>query len=112
MRNCDQPGCAEAATHHPQIHIPALGWPINMHEPASLIMGLKLCHYHCSQAPAQDLLGSPDDEKGIRGVVKIMTRWKVPPDFTRAYVTCVSIDSDEGRLFAEMNAKNPHKTQG
>jgi hypothetical protein len=95
---CGDSNCEAEATHMPKICVPATGWPIDQHNPISVVMGLKLCLKHTRAFRAKETLGLKG-EHTMRKVIEVMAKsyGGVPPDFARAFVQPISIDSPEGR---------------
>lgn len=103
MTPCAHTGCGRPATHAPKICVPATGWPIDLHQPLSAILMLKVCRQHVAEAfhPTENFKpGSP-----LRTVFEVLARGKVPPDFARAFVTPIRLDSDEFQSFERAQAK-------
>lgn len=97
MTACCHNGCEAEATCIPKLRIPATGYPIDTHQPLALAMGVALCDEHFETDATIELLAPIGVERGIRDVVTIMTRGKVPPDWDRAFVERLPRDSDEYR---------------
>lgn len=45
---CEEEGCKEPATHSVTLNIPAVGVPIDCHQPLRLYVDVKLCKTHAS----------------------------------------------------------------
>lgn len=101
---CQRQGCASPALYAVKISVPARGWPIEWHEPLSAILGLKLCHWHVKQFDLAPVVGKAAvPPTSLRPIFEAMARIRgagaPAPDFKRAYVTGVRLDSDEFRQF-------------
>lgn len=108
--NCDQVGCKQEAKYAPKICVPAMGWSIAMHQPLAAIMGLKLCEKHCRKFPAKDQFYNEETRETWRTIFEIMARAtgsSIPPDFERAFVTVVRLDSEEFLILER--AQHEHK---
>jgi len=46
---CEEDGCKENATHSVTINIPAVGVPIDLHQPLKLYVDVKFCHSHAKE---------------------------------------------------------------
>lgn len=87
--NCAHTGCDAPATHCVRICVPAQSWPIDMHQPLQVMLGLRLCHTHACALDVDEMLAGA--ESSLRKVFEIMTRGRCPPDFDRAFVEAVDM---------------------
>lgn len=94
---CQKTDCGRPATTAPTLNIPAKGFPISLHQPIRMVIGLRLCRHCARQATAPDFLTDK-----IKAVVEAMARGKAPPDFDRAFVSPISLDGDEFQNFAAL----------
>lgn len=102
---CCREGCDLDARWAPKLCVPAAGYAIERHEPLQALVGLALCTYHIADLKPADLLGGPigaDDAGGerLRQVFRVMAG-KVPPDFERAWIARVSVNSPEFRTLQQ-----------
>ncbi len=100
MEKCSGKDCPYGAKFAPCICVPATGWPMDTHEHLQAIMSLPLCESCFSAMTVENFLGM--DEKIlvngknlIRETFKALTTGKMPPDFDRAYLKRVNINSVE-----------------
>ncbi len=100
-KTCEHQGCARAATHAPRLNIPAQGWPIDLHQPISMFIGIELCKDHAKTFG--DGFKWSDNPK-LKEAIEIVSRGKAPPDFDRAFHTVTRLDSDEYRKFGQVRA--------
>lgn len=102
---CQREGCERPATVAPVACVPATGYPRDF-KPVRMILGLKTCRDHAADAidlKASFAADGPDDGK-LRKAVDILTKGKVPPDYSRAYVTATRLDGEEWAQFERMRA--------
>ncbi len=102
---CQEKGCHRFAEFVPRINVPAQGWSVEMHQPLSVIMSLKLCEKHIDGLKAADFL-RVGEEKGMARIFEIAAAGKQPPDFDRAWISKVRLTSDEWKTFECMAAKS------
>lgn len=101
---CQRQGCTSPALYAVKINVPARGWPIEWHEPLSAILGLKLCHWHLKQFDLAPFVGKAavppmSLRPNFEAVARMRGDGAPAPDFKRAFVTGVRLDSDEYRQF-------------
>lgn len=96
---CDFKGCSEEATCMPKVNVPAMGWPIDMHQPLSFVIGLTLCDKHFASARIGDFLHDGlGTGKSTKEIFRIMARGKIPPDFDQAFLSKCGLNSEEARM--------------
>lgn len=100
MTACKSKDCTHEASFIPRINVPAMHWPIDMHQPLQMFIDLPLCKHHIHEVKIKDFLS---DE--IKEVFRIMTKGRMPPDFERAYVSQVSVNSNEFKMFRRKQAE-------
>lgn len=99
---CAWEGCKNKGRFAPKICVPATGVPIDCHQPLSAIFGMALCDDHIKTCTPELLL--TDQGKDLfRQLAASMTR--VPPDFARAWVSPVSLNSPEYKKFQKQKAQ-------
>jgi len=90
---CSWSDCQAVATHLPKICVPALGHALESHQPLGAILNLPACREHAKAFDIEELLNLPVTK--FRIVFELLARGKCPPDFDRAYVQPVPLDSEE-----------------
>lgn len=98
MEKCSSKDCPHGAKYAPAICVPAMGWPLEQHDHLEAMMLLPLCESCIKEFKADNFLGPEANVNGknaMREVFTILTKGKVPPDFDRAYIKHVSINSKE-----------------
>lgn len=80
----------------PILEIPAEGFPFDMHDPMRVILFLPICSNHFAILEPTDFLS----KRLKKGVVK-ECRGKVPPDFDRARIVPLAMDSPAFRYWAK-----------
>lgn len=106
MIACSEKDCGHAATHVPQIFVPAAGYPQEEARAINIICGIPMCRRHCEAFKVEQVLDVPN-EKGatVRKVlIPAMARMRgsrVPPDCDRAWVTPLRMTSDAYRDFVK-----------
>jgi hypothetical protein len=93
---CAEDTCTLEATHVPKICIPAIGWPIELHQPLSAVMTVPLCLAHARDFRVRETL-ELRGERTLRRIFELMAQSlkKLAPDFDRAFVVPVSMSSAE-----------------
>jgi hypothetical protein len=94
---CQRQECLRPASMAITLNVPAKGFPISLHQPIRMVLGLRLCRHHARETTAEHLL-TPE----LKGAIEALARGKAPPDFDRAFVSPISLDSDEYQHFAAM----------
>lgn len=94
---CQSTGCTREATHFPKLCVPAIGWPIDAHQPISAVLGVKLCRDHAKAFPPANKQ-TPEVRKAIEAAARMMR--KAPPDFARSFIQPIRIDCPEGQKYA------------
>ena len=89
-------GCKETATIVPVLKVPAEGWPINFHTPCQVIIGIETCTSHFDDMDVQELI-TVDMREAFTHVLRGVGKAK--PDFNRAVLNQLLIDSDDYRQF-------------
>lgn len=96
MDKCEWHGCEREATHAPKICVPAMGWALETHQPLSVIMGLKFCVEHAQRFDVRGTLAI-DEPKSMRRVFEILAGDRCRPDYDRAWVDPIPIESEAFR---------------
>lgn len=98
---CQKTGCTRPASKALTINVPAKGWPISLHQPVRMVIGVHLCRQCAATVKAAEFLTA--DTK-IKTVIEDMCRTakQAEPDFARAFVTPISLDGDEYQNFAAL----------
>lgn len=102
---CQHIGCANEAEFAPALNIPATGYAIDAHQPVKMTTNLRLCATCIEQFTIEDMLNN--DTKAMISRSLAATQ-RVPPDFERAFLTKLRLDSDEFKQF-ERHAGNRHE---
>lgn len=84
---CATLDCQHAARWAPCIHVPAQGWPKGTHQPARMIVGIKVCTDCFARITVEELLSDQ-----VREVVKTFLRGMAPPAFDRATIERLALD--------------------
>lgn len=111
---CSVTSCKAEATTGIAINIPAKGVPIAEHSPLRLVLGAALCQrcYELEEASVEDWLDMRHEttKATVRDVVAgiCLQRRLADPDFARAFVTPVALDSDE---FIAVNGGPPAENE-
>lgn len=95
---CSREHCAAEARWVPKVCVPATGYPIAGHTPLSCIIGLPLCGACIDTLGVGDLLG-PTPQGGEFREAFAIAAGRVPPDFSRAFMARVSLNSPEYAAF-------------
>jgi hypothetical protein len=81
----------------PKICVPARDWPIDLHQPLSVILNLHCCLAHAKAFDVNEFLDMPTPAAGKTNkiIFEMMAAGKQPPDFDRAFVSAVALNSKE-----------------
>jgi hypothetical protein len=94
MIQCQKRACANGATHAVKLMVPAARCQIPEHDPIEIVFGLQLC-----EACAMEVRLNPSAvvSEALVGIVRAQARTtgKADPDFGRAFVRLIALDSDE-----------------
>ncbi len=101
---CKATGCTNEAEFAPLLNVPAVGYAIDVHQPLKMTIGLKLCAACIEQFTIEDILNA--DTRALISRSLAADR-RVPPDFGRAFLTKLRLDSKEFLQF-EQHANNRH----
>lgn len=107
MERCQEEGCPHAAKNALKICVPALGWARDLHKPMECIFGLKLCPTHAAKYGADNFLGAQlsEEEGNMRQIFWTVARGQFEPDFDRAFIELISLNSKEYIMFESMGAQ-------
>ena len=97
LRICEVDGCDHPAAWAPKVCVPPEGLDPRLAAPLSAIPGFVLCDRHMNETHAQERLEANSGQ--MRNVFALMANGRLRPDFSRAYLQKVSINSPE---FAEV----------
>ncbi len=109
---CAETGCPHAATHVPQVFVPARGWPPEERHAISMILAVPMCRRHCEAfEPAQILDVSNAKGATLRdSLIPILAKARpgsVEPDCDRAWATPLRMNSGTYRDYLKAMGK-PH----
>ncbi len=104
FRQCQTTGCITRAQYAPKICVPAKGYAVELNKHVSVIVGLTLCEDHMVTLEPGSLLN-----RHLVAIIDGFCRGKVPPDYARAFILPVMLDSNEYRMWERERAKG--KTQ-
>ncbi|HEX7887563.1 MAG TPA: hypothetical protein VF474_16435 [Phenylobacterium sp.] len=101
---CAETDCPHAATHVPQLFVPAMGWPQEEARAIKMILGAPMCRRHCERFTVADLMDVPNETGAtlrdtLIPAVARMSGSPIPPDCDRAWVTPLRMNSDAYREF-------------
>lgn len=99
---CGMDKCEAEATHAVKVCVPATGWPINMHQPATLTVPFKCCRDHVRRFDIQEFFRL---NPKLAEVFRILLKGKCPPDFERAFVEPIPLDDPDLLKLESMKAK-------
>lgn len=97
VKTCEDPASAAIV-----LNVPALGMPIREHDPVTMIIGLALCAACLQKEDAKEWFapwpnGDPSPHRRIVEI-QIKSRGLGTPDFDRAFVTGLSLESAEWKM--------------
>lgn len=100
---CNHEGCQADAKWAAKICVPAQGWPIDQHKPLEMILGVGVCETHWPPLDLQPSLSADfqSEDPGapsLRRVFEFMAAGRCAPDFDRAWLAKVSVNSREFML--------------
>lgn len=108
---CQKVGCEEQAQFAPKVCVPTIGRSTK-DSPLQAVIGLVVCKRHIKDLKAVDfLLPKPGQENVLRRLFAMQAQSyrQSPPDFFRAFIEPVSIDSSEYQTFQRMSGALPPK---
>lgn len=114
---CDRDGCSEPASHAPKLCVPATGRPIDTHQPLAIIFGLQCCRKHVDEMKAETFLSEPQVKMMFEMAARASCAQSgvdyIAPDFDRAFIEKIRIDSMEFLNFMRIRqeAKNGPQNQ-
>ena len=111
MKKCISKDCPHGAKFAPRICVPAALWPIDAHQPLSCIMGIELCEDCFNEIKPEHFFG-PEVSKlpnNMRGMFELIAKGKQAPDFDRAYIERVNINSKEYAQYQRLIKKDEDK---
>jgi hypothetical protein len=97
MEKCAMKECGKEAVTAVAICTPATGWPIDLHKPLRIIMGLCLCDKHFDELRQEYIVTDQ-----LRDIIRLQARMygsEIPPDFSRMFFERVKLDSKEYLTF-------------
>lgn len=99
---CMWNGCTRPATCAPVLRLPAVGHPIDTHQPIAMMLGLEVCD-ECFPEITVDHIAPAGMERGVRDIVRILTssQGRCPVDWDRAFIEKTSLDSDMYRALSK-----------
>lgn len=102
--------CTFEATHAIMLNVPAKGWPIDIHRPVEVFCGLTLCRDHAARVQRHEFMGDH-----LKAQVKAAVEARGPgpdPDFARAWISAIPINSKRWRHFVKNMTHNPAPPRG
>lgn len=103
---CMHADCPNEATCAPKLMVPATDYALEVHQPLGLTLGVTLCDDHIGTVDAAEIVAK---NPAITKIFEIMARGKQPPDFARAYIQKIGLDSDEFKTLHDANERNLKK---
>lgn len=100
--------CGKPAKWAPKWCVPATGWPIDCHTPLSALGSFPCCDICIEELNAKAMFA---ENPHFKDIFEMMARGVkgLPPDFDRAFMTKVRLDSDEYRKFLEITEQSKAK---
>lgn len=93
---CSRNGCSRAAACAPKICVPVSAG-VGPTGPLEAIVGLPLCDRHLGELRVADFLADTPGKPSMRLSFVLMAGRHASPNFARAHVVRVDLDSDEWR---------------
>jgi hypothetical protein len=100
---CMVQGCGMEADCAVGINVPAQGVAIDQHQPLRMVLGIALCFHHYDGLTVQEFV---TDQLMEIFEVACQTSKRAPPDFHRAYLSKVALDSPEFLSVSKMAEKD------
>lgn len=93
---CQTTNCPNEAECAIALNVPAMHCPIAEHDPLRLVIGIQLCASCAEEEKAcpQEWINLPH----YRQIFHTAAQGKAPPDFKRAFINRVELDSAEWQL--------------
>lgn len=104
---CMHVDCELDATCAPKLMVPATGYALEAHQPMGLSMGAVICDAHFATLDAHEML-----EKNPRlvEIFEHLAKDKAPPDFKRAYLQRLAVDSEEFLVLQKASEEHAAQT--
>ena len=106
IRLCDRADCGEPAAWSFKLCVPAQGKSPRDFAPLQALVGVTLCPRHMHETNPGEWLDA--HEGNMRAVFTQMANGRARPDFARAWLQPVSINSPEFANFERMAARERH----
>lgn len=100
FRQCSSTGCLKRAEYAPKLCVPAKNMPVEANKHLSMICGVPFCEDHIIVTEAEQLLN-----RHTRSIIDKFTKGKAPPDYERAFVLHVLLESNEYRKWETAHKK-------
>lgn len=104
FRQCSTPGCLSRAQYVPKICVPPTGYAVEANLHVSVIIGLPLCEDHMVILLPEQIFNTQ-----TRAVIDAFTRNKVQPDYNRAFLLPLQMNTPEYASWERLRLKG--KTQ-
>ncbi len=101
---CQMKGCEADAACALALNVPAAGCPTPEHDPIRVVVGLHLCAQHLAETKPEDFFTA---DGHLEQIVIIQAHGKAEPDFKRAFVSAVSLDSEEWKALTKNRPQAP-----
>ncbi len=102
IRMCQKTGCTEPATCAFKVCVPAYGKSPRDFAPLEALVGVTLCNRHMNETNPSEWLNA--NNGAMKTTMTSMANGRARPDFPRAYLKQVSINSPEFQRFEQMTA--------
>lgn len=97
MLVCYRDGCSATATCAPKICVPVSAG-VGPTGPLESVVGIPLCDRHLGELRVADFLAAAPGAPSLRGAFVLMAGRHACPNFARAHVERVDLDSEEWRV--------------
>jgi len=94
---CSIKVCEQTATAAVAISVPATGYEATPENSVKIVLGILLCPHCMGTIKAQEFFGA---DGRLKSIIELQTKGRVAPDYDRAFITPVALDSDEYKILA------------
>lgn len=95
---CFHIGCSKSPRFAAKINIPLEGMPVMYSKPFGVLTNIGVCPYHTQALEVEEFL----NENFIKIVELANKGQKLKPDFSRAFISMVKLNSEEYRQFDQI----------
>lgn len=104
MKKCERDDCEHAATHSVTLNVPAMGVPIDIHQPIKMYIGIELCRDH-AKAFGVDFKWRENEPLKDAIATTLSATGRSEADFDRAFHSVIRLDDDGYQQFLKLRER-------